>query len=36
MVDALQENIKIAEKKSKIQDELNLNPEEYSQGGEYR
>jgi len=29
MVDALQENIKIAEKKSKILDELNLNPEEY-------
>ena len=29
MVDALQENIKIAEKKSKILDVLNLNPEEY-------
>ena len=29
MVDALQENVKIAEKKSKILDELNLNPEEY-------
>ena len=30
MVDALQEkNIKIAEKKSKILDELNLKPEEY-------
>jgi len=29
MVDALQENIKIAEKKSKILDELDLKPEEY-------
>ncbi|RJS71602.1 UDP-N-acetylglucosamine 2-epimerase (non-hydrolyzing) [Methanophagales archaeon] len=29
MVDALQENIKIAEKKSRILDELDLKPEEY-------
>ena len=29
MVDALQENIKIAEQKSMIRDDLSLKPEEY-------